>query len=470
LHFPSGNPPFLTGMIHFPFPPECVYFPENLPTMTQLKSTLSRRKFIKQSALVAGAFTIVPRHVLGRGFTAPSDRITLGFIGLGKQSPTLASRFTTMADTQIVAASDLFAGKIQSFQEMVTRLYAEHRDQDNYQGVDAYVDYEPMLEREDIDAVVIITPDHWHAIPTIQALKSGKDVYCEKPLSHTIKEGRAMVEATRKYDRVLQVGSMQRSDNRFRKACELVRNGYLGEISRVLVSVGDPARPYDLSGEPMPENFSWDNWCGPSPVKPYHSLLAPAQVETEYWPKWRDYAEYGGGILCDWGAHMFDIAQWGLGMDHTGPVQIIPPSDPNAKRGLRMIYANGVEMVHEDFGRGWAVRFIGSEGTLDVSRQFLDSKPEPIVTAKLKDSDTRLYDTGENHYGDWIDAVKNRTEPICDVETGHRSASVCNIANIAYWLGEPLDWDPEKEKFKGNSKANKLRGKKYRDGYKLPKV
>jgi len=438
--------------------------------MTQSRSSISRRKFIKQSAITAGVFTIVPRYVLGRGYTPPSDRITLGFIGLGKQSPGLASRFTTQADTQIVACSDLFAGKINSFQQKVAQLYAEHRSQDNYQGVEAYVDYRPMLERDDIDAVVIITPDHWHAIPTLQALQAGKDVYCEKPLSHTIEEGRAMVEATRKYERVLQTGSMQRSDSRFRKACELVRNGYLGEIKQVLVAVGDPARPYDLEGENIPDDFNWETWCGPSPVKPYHSLLAPAKVDTDYWPKWRDYAEYGGGILCDWGAHMFDIAQWGLGMDDTGPVEFIPPTDPNAKRGLRMLYANGVEMIHEDFDRGYAVRFIGSEGTLDVSRQFLDSDPENIVTAELKSSDTRLYDTGENHYKDWIDAIKNRSKPICDVEIGHRSASVCNIANIAYWLREPLTWDPEKEKFKGNRKANRLRGKKYRKDYKLPKV
>lgn len=438
--------------------------------MSGKTSNLSRRTFLKQTALAAGAFTIVPRFVLGRGFTAPSDRVTLGFIGLGKQSGGLANRFTTMADTQIVAASDLFETKIRNFQERVASLYAEHRGIDNYKGLEGYLNYEEMLERDDIDGILVITPDHWHAIPAIQALKAGKDVYCEKPLSHTIEEGRAMVEATRKYGRVLQTGSMQRSSKGFLKACELVRNGYIGEVTKVLVNVGDPAKPYDLEAEPIPDGFDWDRWCGPSSVGNYNAMLAPETAATRYWPQWRDYKEYGGGILCDWGAHMFDIAQWGLGMDHTGPVQFIPPADPNATRGLRMIYENGVEMVHEDFGRGWAVRFIGSEGTLDVSRSFLDSKPESIVTAELKDSDTRLYDTKENHYDDWIQAMKKRSQPICDVETGHRSASVCNIANIAYWLGEPLTWDPVKEKFKGNGKANKLRGKKYRKGYKLPRV
>ena len=196
--------------------------------------------------------------------------------------------------------------------------------------------------------------------------------------------------------------------------------------------------------------------------------LAPPQNEgLEYWPQWRQYQEYGGGILCDWGAHMFDIAQWGLGMDHTGPVEYIPPADPKAVRGLRMLYANGVEMVHEDFERGWAVRFIGTEGSIDVSRRFLDSNPTNIVEADLNNASVQLIDTKENHYQDFIDAVKSRTKPICDAEVGHRSASICNIANIAYDLHRPLSWDPVKEKFKGDGEANKHRKMKYRKGYKL---
>lgn len=438
--------------------------------MSENMSKFSRRKFIRNTALTVGAFTIVPRFVLGKGYTAPSDRVTLGFIGLGRQSGGLANRFTTMTEAQIVAASDVFSGKMKAFQERVAGLYAEHRGIDNYKGLETYLEYEEMLERTDIDGILVVTPDHWHAIPTIKALKSGKDVFCEKPLSHTVKEGRAMVKATRKYNRILQTGSMQRSNNRFLHACELVRNGYIGKITKVLVNVGDPAKPYDLKGEPMPENFSWDRWCGPAPLNPYHSLLAPPTNNIKYWPQWRQYQEYGGGILCDWGAHMFDIAQWGLGMDHTGPVEYIPPVDPSAVRGLRMIYANGVEMVHEDFDRGWAVRFIGTEGSLDVSRSFLDSKPEKIVSAKIKDSETRLYNSKENHYKDWIDAIKTRTKPICDVEIGHRSASICNLANIAYQVGQPLKWDPVKEKFLQGGKANKLLGKRYRKGYKLEKV
>lgn len=431
-----------------------------------MQSSISRRKFLRAATVTVGAFTIVPRHVLGRGFTAPSDRITLGFIGCGRQSNGLSARFTRDAEAQIVAASDVFSTKLAWFEKRVAELYAEHRGNSNYNGVKSYLEYEEMLERDDIDAIVVATPDHWHAIPSIQAMKSGKDVFCEKPLSHTIQEGRAMVKASEKYGRVLQTGSMQRSRKNFLHACELVRNGYIGEIKKVVVNVGDPAVAYDLEAEPMPENFNWDRWCGPSPVLAYHSQLAPSTNKIKYWPQWRKYKEYGGGILCDWGAHMFDIAQWGLGMDHTGPVEWIPPKDPKAVRGLKMIYENGIEMVHEDFGRGWGVRFIGSEGTLDVSRQYLDSNPENIVSAEIKSGETRLYDSQENHYQDWINAIKKRSKPICHAEVGHRSASICNIANIAYWLNRPLKWDPVKEKF-NDKQANKLRKKKYRKGYKL---
>lgn len=431
-----------------------------------MQKSVSRRRFLKAATITAGAFTIVPRHVLGRGFTAPSDKVTLGFIGCGRQSSGLSARFTTNAEAQIVAASDVFTAKMEWFQKRVAGLYAEHRATPSYNGVKTYLEYEDMLERDDIDGIVVATPDHWHAIPAIAAMKSGKDVYCEKPLSHTIQEGRAMIKAADKYGRVLQTGSMQRSRKNFLHACELVRNGYVGTIKKVLVNVGDPAVPYDLEAEEMPANFNWDRWCGPSPVLPYHSLLAPATNNIKYWPQWRKYKEYGGGILCDWGAHMFDIAQWGLGMDHTGPVEWTPPSDPKAVRGLVMKYANGVEMVHEDFGRGWGVRFIGSEGSLDISRQYLDSDPANIVTAEIKSGETRLYDTKENHYQDWLNAMKNRSKPICHGEVGHRSASICNIANIAYWLNRPLKWDPVKEKF-NDREANKLRKKKYRKGYKL---
>lgn len=435
------------------------------PTATT-HPALTRRRFVKALGAGVAGLTLIPRHVLGGpGYIPPSDRITLGFIGVGKQGLGLGRRFAELAEAQILAASDVDQQKLERFQKEIPAKYAENGRSAQADKLDTYPEYEALLAREDIDAVVIATPDHWHAIMAISAMKQGKDVYCEKPLAHTVKEGRAMALAVEKYQKVLQTGSMQRSRDTFRHACELVRNGYIGELKTVLVHVGDPALTCDLPDESIPAYLNWDRWLGPAPQRGYSPVVCPP-ITDDSWAKWRDYKEYGGGILSDWGAHMFDIAQWGMGMDASGPVRFVPPTDPNAKRGLKMTYANGVEMIHEDFGRGWAVRFIGSEGSLDVSRSFLDTKPENIASAQIKAGEIHLYPS-ENHYTDWLTCIKNRKQPICDVETGHRSASVCNLANIAYQLGRPLTWDPVKEKFKGDGEANKMRGKKYRKPYTL---
>jgi len=416
----------------------------------------TRRSFVKSAALAASAFVIVPRHVLGNGHVPPSDKINIGFIGLGRQSRGLARRFVELTDAQIVAGSDVWTSKMEWFQQHVESVYARHRGTTGYDGVTTYREYEELLDRSDIDAVVIATPDHWHALQAVMAMEAGKDVFCEKPLTHTIGEGVRMVNAAKATGRIVQTGSMQRSQENFRKACELVRNGYIGDVRRVIVNAGDPARDYDLQAEPVPTEVDWNRWCGPAPLLDYNHRLAPASNDVDFWPDWRLYREVGGGILCDWGAHMFDIAQWGLGMDRSGPVEFLPPADTAAVRGLRMRYANGVEMVHEDFGRGWGVRFIGRDGSIDISRKFFESTPEKLVDAKLSPNDVRLYDSGGNHYQDWLEAIRKRAQPVCDVETGHRSATVCNIANIAYRLNRPLQWDPEGESFADDAEANAM--------------
>lgn len=427
---------------------------------------VTRRSFLINSTLAAGVFTLVPRKVLGgENFVPPSDKINLGFIGTGIQAKGLFERFADLPDVQIIACCDVDSQKLNQFKKKVELYYAAKTGINKYNGCNTFEKYEELVAQPDIDAVVVSTPDHWHAIPAIAAMKAGKDVFCEKPMAHTIEEGRAMVEATRNYNRVFQTGSMQRSWWTFRHACELVRNNYLGKIKKILVNVGDPAIACDLASEPTPGYLNWDRWLGPVPKRPYNEILSPPVIQTHF-PMWRKYREYGGGILSDWGAHMFDIAQWGLGMDNTGPVKLIPPADKKAVRGLKFIYQNGVEMFHEDFKRRWAVRFIGSEGTLDISRSFLESKPENIVYKRISDNDTKLY-RSSNHYSDWTQAIRNRTKPVCDVEIGHRSASVSNLANIAYQLGRSLDWDPEKEKFKNDPEANKLRSKEYREPFGL---
>jgi len=426
-----------------------------------LKSTTSRRSFIRNTAVVVGGLTIIPRQVLGRGFLAPSDRINLGFIGLGKQSNGLANSFLGNTEAQIVAGCDVWSTKRDWFQKRISTIYSEKRNIQNYKGIQTYLNYKELLERKDIDAVVIATPDHWHALQSIDAMNAGKDIFCEKPLTHTISEGMAMIDTAKKTNKIVQTGSMQRSWEIFSKAVEIVQSGKLGEIKKVLVNVGDPSKKYDLQEEELPKEVDWNLWCGPAPLLKYNHRMSPS-LSQKFWPDWRLYRETGGGILCDWGAHMFDVAQWALGMDKTGPVKYIPPTDPAAVRGLKMYYENGIEMVHEDFGRGWGVRFMGTKGSLDVSRQYLETNPASILMDGSVDNQKELFKAKGNHYHDWLTSIKDRTQPICGVETGHRSATVCNIANIAYQLNRPLNWNPKKEEFIGDKEANKLRSNKYR--------
>ncbi len=412
----------------------------------------SRRKFLTDAAKATLAFTIVPRFVLGgKGYLPPGDRINLGFIGTGKQGRGLLNSFADKA--QIVAAADVDAKKLALFQSLTEKKYAAATDKTSYKGFKGYANFAELLTRKDIDAVVIATPDHWHAVATVMSANAGKHVYCEKPLGHSVEEGRAMVNATKNNKVILQTGSMQRSWKNFRIACELVRNGYIGNIKEVLVCVGDPSKPYDLAEQTVPAELNWNAWVGPAPFKSFNAELSPP-VEKDIFPNWRLYKEYGGGMVSDWGAHMFDIAQWGLGMDKTGPVKFLPP-DGSAMKGLVMIYENGIQLKHEDFGRGYGVRFVGEKGKIDISRDFLDSDPANIVTAAIKPNEIHLYNSPD-HYYDFLNAVKSGKQPICDAETGHRTSSVCCLGNIAYWLRSPLVWDPVKEQITNNAEANQL--------------
>lgn len=409
---------------------------------------------------------IVPRHVLGGpGYLAPSDEITLGFIGLGRQGKGLGNRFAKLAGCRILAGSDVDATKQDRFLKLTNEAYAESRGQTNYQACTRHRDFEEVLGREDIDAVVIATPDHWHGVQGVMAMKAGKDVYLEKPLTLTVKEGQALVKAADKYERVFQTGSMQRSRENFLHACELVRNGYIGDIKEVLVCVGGgPPSPCELPTLDPKRDIDWDKWIGPASYRGYHDDLAPP-IPEQFWPRWRHYSEFGGGMISDWGAHMFDIAQWGLGMDGSGPVRLEPLST-GEKPEMLLTYTNGIPMKQTDFGRGNAVRFIGSEGTIDISRSFLETTPANLKDHQLSDNEIRLY-RSENHYEDWLQAIRNRTQPICDVRTGHSSATVCNITNIAYALNRPLDWNPDKEKFVKDKEANAMLSRPIRGDWKL---
>ena len=417
---------------------------------------MKRKEFIRNTLIGAAGITILPRHVLGgQGFLAPSDRINLGFIGTGKQSMYLLGAISQCKETTVLAASDVDEQKLQRF---IAAAVAENKKK-TAATVDAYAHYRELLERKDLDAVVIASPDHWHAQMVVDAAKAGKDIYCEKPLSLTIAEGRAMVDATRKYKRVFQTGSMQRSWKVFRDAANLVSNGYIGTLKEINVSVGKPVKACDLPSMPTPAYLDWNNWIGPSLYRAYHPVLSPP-LGDESWAGWRNYRDFGGGYITDWGAHMFDIVQWALGMDDAGPIAFVPPETPDADEGLYFSYANGVRVNHKNWGTGNGIQFVGEEGTIEVTRQFLRSKPDSIVNTVLKSSDKKVYHS-DNHYQDWIDAIKKRSKPIADVEIGHRTASVCNAVNIAYELQRPLKWNPKKELF-DDAYANRMISRPYR--------
>ena len=411
---------------------------------------MNRRKFIEKSAVLS-AFMIVPRFVLGgKGYTAPSDMITLGFIGCGKQAFGLKKAFLDTNEVKELAAADVYGTKVKQFANEVNQYYAGQAGQSQYAGMTTYADFRDLLARKDIDAVVIAVPDHWHSVCAILAARAGKDIYCEKPLSLTIAEGRAMVHESRKHKRVFQTGSMQRSWPEFRQAVELVRNGYIGDIQTVKVNVGPPPVPYNLAAEPMVDSLNWDFWLGPNAAQNYHHFLAPSLTD-DFWAKWRDYKEFGGGGMTDWGAHMFDIAQWGLDMDDTGPVSVTPPDSSHPF--LTYQYANGITMTHEP-NSNQGVTFVGSTGTVHVERGKLETTPVALKDQVIGADQKHVY-YSENHYKDFLQAIRNRTKPVADVEIGHRTATVCNIGNIAYELKKPLKWNPHKEKFDDDD-ANKL--------------
>ena len=422
-----------------------------------MKIKMSRRNFVGTAATGASAITILPGFAIAS--TEGILKTRLGFIGVGIQSHGLLNNLMKCPETVVMACCDVVTTKVDKFKGEAQALNDQKWIGEKHE-VTGYKNYRELLERNDIDAVVIATPDHWHAQVAVDAAKAGKDIYCEKPMALTVAEGRAMVNATRKYNRVFQTGNMQRSWHAFRHACELVANGYIGEIKEVNVCVGPPVKALDLPAVGAPDNIDWDMWVGPSLYREYSPVLAPP-VEDLNFPNWRSYREFGGGMVTDWGAHMFDIAQWALGMDESGPVEFNPPSKP-AVIGLQMKYKNGVVLNHSHWGNQCeGVQFIGTKGKIEVSRDYLRSDPAQIVETEIKPTDKHLYKS-ENHYQDWIDAIKKRTRPISDVETGHRTASLCNLANIAYELQRPLKWDPEKEQFIGDNAANMMLSRAYR--------
>lgn len=414
----------------------------------------SRRKLLTHSAAASAIFAapyFIPRSAFGA-----NDRIVTGHIGLGGQGRGNLNKFVE----NCAAICDVDQGRIKT-------VTAELEKKDK--KVEAFGDYRKLLERKDIDAVVVSTPDHWHALCTIHACEARKDVYCEKPLTLTIAEGRKMVDAARKHGRIVQTGSQQRSSKHFRTACEYARSGRLGKIEKILVGIPACNAPAEaVADSDPPAGLDYEMWLGPAPSRPYN------KHRVHY--NFRFYWDYSGGQMTNFGAHDLDIAQWALGMDDSGPISTEGTAGFDPKKVFEVsdsclvthTYANGVQVIvgqkQPEIPGG--VTIIGEKGKIQVNRSRLISDPEGIVKEPLKEGDVKLY-ASDDHHKNFLDCLKSREKPICDVEIGHRSATVCHLGNIAIRLGRKINWDPAKEVITGDDEAATWVWRPYRAPWKL---
>ncbi len=448
---------------------------------------ISRRGFIRRAACGAVGAAIMPSIVPASvfGANAPSNRINVGMIGMGNQSTVDLPAFLDQDDVQMVAVCDVntagygyanpkqYLGRKPGL-EAVNAFYAKKTGAGQYQGCEAYGDFRDVLGRDDIDAVAIVTPDHWHSIMTVEAALAGKDIYCEKPLSLTVRDGRKMVEAVRKHKRVLQTGSMWRSDTYGRRACELVRNGRIGELKRIItdvapnnaVSPGPGWKPM-----PVPEGFDYDFWLGPAPAAPYH--------KDRCFYRFRFILDYSGGQTTNFGCHSNGLAQWAMGMDDSGPVEFEdngsewPPAGDlfttPTKIDFFARYVNGVELHCRTTKRGFGTRFEGTEGWVEIDYSGIKTSPESLKDETLGPNDCPLYTDDPRlperkirhrrnylHVRNFVDCVKSRKDPIEPVEAGHRTASLCHLGNIAMKLGRKVRWNPQTEEVIDDPKAAEM--------------
>lgn len=425
---------------------------------------ISRRAAIKKglAGILAAALApeFIPSSLLGA--SAPSKRINIGMIGNGLQCGGHFAALIGRDDCRLVAFCDVNLSKAEKLRDQAKEHYASQSRSGSYEGPVAYSYHEELLARGDIDAVWICTPDHWHVPLSIAAMRTGRDVYCEKPLTLTIREGRTLVDTARRYGRILQTGSQQRSNGAFRKAAEIVRNGWLGKITRIRTSLGEFPQAPVLAEQPVPKGFDYDRWLGPTPWRPYNE----ARVRGDFGGGWRCFYEYGARKNGDWGAHHFDIIQWALGMDESGPVSFTPKGWQGTPYQTHR-YANGITVERVDEGLKAMIEFTGTEGTVWVSRgDYLVTDPADLASRPLRSSDVHLY-VSENHQGDFLDSVRTRQRPICDVETGHRSATVCHLNAIAERLGRPIEWDPSTEQIPNDPEASQWLDRVRRSPYAL---
>ena len=433
------------------------------------RGTLSRRDFLAGAAGLASASVALPCFVPASALGGPAtpganERIGVGYVGVGRRGQQLMA---LPKQGRIVAVSDVDRKRVEA-------VAAQKQCR-------AYDDYRKMLEAKDVDAVIVATPDHWHALPSIHACQAGKDVYTEKPLSLTVREGRLMVEAARRHARVFQTGSQRRSMPGHRLGCALVRAGRIGKVHTVIAANYPSPWRCALPAQPVPDGLLWDVWCGPTEPRPFHADIFAPRAN----PGWISFAPYSGGEVTGNGSHGLDQIQWALGTDDTGPIEIWPePQQPlqppvyaapeSRARGDRLCsqtkvfyrYANGVT-VKLDHGPVSGAIFLGEQGKITVDNNRFHCDPPELAAEPLTDSQM-LLEVSDDHFQNWFEAIRSRSRPIADVEIGHRSAVICHLCNIARWLGRKLRWDPDRERFLDDDEANTHLARPQRKPYALP--
>ena len=439
---------------------------------------IGRRAFLRHAAgLAAGAAAfpqVIASSALGAdGAVAASERITVGFVGVGSHGTAVNLRnLLGNPATQVVAVCDVDATHMDRAKHMVHERYAQARASGAYRGCATTMDFREVVARDDIDAVVVSTPDHWHVPVAIAAVKAGKDVYCEKPLTLTVAEGRALSDAVRRYGRVFQTGSEFRAQANFVQQAELVRNGRLGKLHTIWVYLpgGPDENILDAAPQPVPKGFDYDMWLGPAPWAPYH----PARCHYDF--RW--ILDYSGGELTDWGGHLVDQAQWGNDTEYTGPVEVegegvFPREglyDTATEFRVTYRYANGVTLICTSRPRELAgsIKYVGAEGWVFAKyRQGIKAEPASLLRSPIGPNDIRLYTCPSGPERNFIDCVKDRTEPYYPAEVGHRSVTICHLGNIAMLLRRRLRWDPDKERFVGDAEANRMLSRSMRSPWRL---
>jgi predicted dehydrogenase len=451
--------------------------------MARKRTATTRREFLKAaghglaaSAVVAGFPTIVPASVFGPA--SPSNRINIGAIGNGRISRAHDLPGLWKYDTaRIMAVCDLDTKRVDDAKTLISGYYTS-KNGTPYSGVTGYANYRDLLANRDIDAVVISTPDHWHAIIAIHAVQAGKDVYLQKPASLTIAEGRALSDAVHRSGRIFQIGSQQRSSPQFRYAAELVRNGRIGQLQTVEVGLpGDPSGDEEPD-MPVPKNLNYDMWLGSTPVVPYTEKRVHPQTGYDR-PGWLRCEQFGAGMITGWGAHHVDSAHWGMGTEYTGPIEVWGSAefpthglwDVHGDFRTEALYANGVKMIVSGaFPNG--IRFAGTDGWIFVSRgtetatasdpaaklkdpKALAASDPKIITSVIGPDEVHLYES-KDHHGNWLDCIKSRQEPIAPVEVAHRACSTCLLHHMAMKTKRKLFWDPLKERFRNDDEANAM--------------